>query len=154
MSLTFAAEPLPDCWAEFIKLAEKHWNETEAFHDGQTFNPLFERYNKYAEAGWFVMIIARDEGRMVGYAGFYLTPSMHSQALISTEDTWYLLPEYRKGWNAPKLFKFAEEEAKRRGSIEASGTVRLTNPQAGAVLKRMGYREVARVFIKQLKDAA
>lgn len=134
-------------------LARQHWDETEQFHAGQQFNPSFERYNGYAANGWFVMVVARDEGRMVGYAGFYIVPSMHSQAPISTEDTWFLLPEYRKGWNAPKLFKFAEEEAVRRGAVEAGGTVRLTNPHAGAVLKRMGYVEVARVFIKQLRAA-
>lgn len=153
MSLTFAVEPLPECWREWLPLAKQHWDETEQFHVGQTFGPSFERYNAYAAQGWFVMVIARNDGKMVGYAGFYVVPSMHSQAIISMEDTWFLLPEYRKGWNAAKLFAFAEAEAVKRGSIEASGTVRTTNPHAAAILKRRGYVERASLWIKQLRAA-
>lgn len=151
--LAFATEKLRDIWPEWVVLARKHWDETEGFHVEQTFGPSLERYSAYETPGWFVMVTARDGGRLVGYAGFYVLPSMHSQSIISTEDTWFLHPDYRKGWNAMGLFRFAEAEAIRRGSIEATGTVRLSNPHAGAILRRMGYKEVATVFVKQLTRA-
>lgn len=150
--MIFAVEPLESCWHEIYDkpngLAFQHWNETQGYKN-QTYNPLFERYNQYAKAGWFLQFTARDEGRLVGYAGVYLTPSMHSQQLVSTEDTWYVLPEYRKGWNAIHFYRYMEETCRQRGVVEAT----LTLPDEKGldpIVRRLGYVSRNRQFSKNL----
>jgi hypothetical protein len=148
----FAIEPLSTCWNEMITLAHQHWNETQQYRHSQPFCPSFERYNQYDKAGWFLQFTARDNGKMVGYAGLYLTPSMHTQQLICTEDTWYLLPEYRKGWNAIKFYRFMERECIKRGVVE----ICLTVPHSTGVSpihKYLGFEKVSDQFSKHLGSA-
>ncbi len=151
--IEFAIEPLETSWAEMVKLAEIHWNETQTYRHFQPFNPSFSRYKQYADIGCFIQFTARDEGRMVGYGGVYIVPSMHTQATIATEDTWFLLPEYRKGWNAIRFFKFMEAEAKRRGAIEFS----LTTPYAlngGKLCEFLKYTPIATVWSKRVESVS
>lgn len=147
--MIFAVENLADCWDEVVELAGRHWRETQAYRHAQPFNPQFERYNQYAAAGWYLQFTVRDQGRLVGYGGAYIVPSMHTQRVIATEDTWYLLPEYRKGWTALKFFKFMEAECVKRGAEEVS----LTVPEGigtGVLCERIGYKKVAIHYAKQI----
>ena len=136
--IEFNIEPLGKVWDECIELAKKHWWETEAYRHNQPFAPDFERYNQFAQVGWFLMFTARDEGKLVGYAGMYLVQSMHTQKMIATEDTWFLLPEYRKGRNAIRFYNFVEKECRSRGATEITMTVKTVN-QAGKILEYLGY---------------
>jgi hypothetical protein len=148
----FAVEPLQDAWDEVVGLARKHWNETQGYRHNQPFNPVFERYNQYAKAGWYLQFTVRDEGRLVGYGGAYIVPSMHTQRLIAQEDTWYLLPEYRRGLLAVRFFRFMEEECVKRGAEEVS----LTVPEGigtGVLCERLGYRKVAVGYSKQISPS-
>lgn len=149
MSLIFAIEPLEKCWNEVMVMAQAHWAETEGYRNGQECKPSFERYNTYDKCGWFLMFTARKEDKMVGYAGMYITPSMHTQEVIASEDTWFLLPEYRKGRNAIRFYNYVEEECRRRGATEIGMTAKMTN-HAGKILEYLGYKETARQFIKFL----
>lgn len=148
--LTFHVEQVETSWDEMVKLAETHWKETQAYRHGQPFNPKKERYAEYERIGCFIQFTARDGDRMVGYGGAYVVPSMHTQEVIATEDTWFLLPEYRKGFNAVRFFRFMEEECRKRGAVD----VTLTVPHGigtGVLCKRLGYSEVATVWNKQFK---
>lgn len=150
--IAFAIEPLEQAWDEMVQLATQHWKETQSYRHGQGFKPLFERYNQYAKIGCYLPFTARDEGRMVGYGGLYIVPSMHTQQIIATEDTWFMLPEYRKGWTAVRFFKFMEAEARKRGAVEVS----LTIPEGigtGVICERMGYKKVAAHWAKQIHPA-
>lgn len=151
MSLSFALEPLEKCWSEVMFLAKQHWHETEEYRHGEKFNPNYLLYRQYESAGLFFLATARANGAMVGYAGMYVTPSMHTQRMIATEDTWFLLPEYRKGWNAVRFYKFVENECLRRRAIGCGMTVKNTNG-ASKVLEFLGYKEVSRQYYKHLID--
>jgi len=131
-------------------LAEAHWKETEMYRHGQPFCPSFDRYNAYDKAGWLFQYTARSEGQLVGYATMYLTPSMHSQVLIATEDTWFLLPDYRKGMNAVRFYKYVQDDLFKRGAQEVIMTAKLTNA-AGRILEFLGFEEVAKQYSKQLR---
>jgi hypothetical protein len=147
--IQFAIEPLKPIWPEIMRLASEHWCETEGYRHGQKFAPDAARYFHYDEIGFYVMFTARDEGRMVGYAGMYFTPSMHTQQMIATEDTWFLLPEYRKGRNALSFYKFVEAEAVKRGVVELGMTAKLTNG-AGKIMEYLGYKPVSLQYSKHL----
>ena len=150
--MIFAVEPLKGCWAECMALAQAHWQETEGYRHGQQFKPEFDRYEKYDACGWFFVATARHDGVMVGYAGMYITPSMHTQEIIATEDTWFLLPEYRKGRNAIEFCKFVEAECRKRGAVEICMTAKLGNG-AGRILEYLGYDMVSKQYSKKLGSA-
>jgi GNAT superfamily N-acetyltransferase len=150
MSLTFAVEPLAACWNEAMALAAAHWQETEGYRHGQGFQPIFERYHQYDIAGWFFMATARDGTALVGYAGMYVTPSMHTQLLIATEDTFFLLPAYRKGRNGIRFVQFVEAECWKRGAVEIGMTAKMSNPAAGRILEYLKYQPTSMQYTKQI----
>lgn len=156
MSLAFAIEPLEKCWRDIYDkpegLAFKHWNETQGFRHYQGYAPSFDRYNQFAKIGWFLQFTARDEGKLVGYSGVYIVSSMHSGKTIASEDTWFLLKEYRRGWNAIKFYRFIENECVSRGAIEASLSLP-TDRNIDPVVKRLGYTCRARQYSKSLVRA-
>lgn len=151
--MIFAIEKLKDCWDEIMVLAKEHWFETEEYRHGQPFNPLFERYDAYDRAGWLFQFTARDEGKLVGYATMYLVPSMHSQVQLATEDTWFLIPEYRKGRNAIRFYKYVEQEMVARGAKEVVMTAKMTN-KAGKILEYLDFKPVAMQYSKQFGPTA
>lgn len=155
-SLEFDIEPLEICWREIYEppdgLAFHHWLETQQHRHSQPYAPSFERYNSYARAGWFIQFTARDAGKLVGYAGVYVVPSMHTQCLISTEDTWYLEPAYRKGWNAIKFYRFMEAECERLGVVESTLTLPVQK-HLGTILRRLAYKPVSVQYSKHLGRA-
>lgn len=155
MSLVYAVEPLEKCWNEWLKLAALQWAETEGYRHYQTMAPSFDRYNQYDKAGWFVMFTARDGDLLAGSCGVYLVPSMHTQALIATEDTWFLRKEYRKGRNAIDFYKFGERELVARGAVEITVSSKLIDgePTTGRLLEYLGYDKVAVAYSKQLVRA-
>ena len=146
--IKFSVESLKDVWDEVMTLASAHWMETEMYRHGQQFNPSREMYMGYENAGWLIQCVVRDDGAMVGYATMFVTPSLHTQQIIATEDTFFLLPEYRKGRNGVRLVKFAEDECRKRGAVEIMMTAKLTN-QAGRLMECMGYSQVAKQYSKQ-----
>ena len=75
---------------------------------------------------------------------------MHSQVLIATEDTWFLLPDYRKGMNAVRFYKYVQDDLFKRGAQEVIMTAKLTNA-AGRILEFLGFEEVAKQYSKQLR---
>lgn len=145
--LVFATEPLATAWDEMIVNAYKHWQETQMYADGDPFAPQYERYARYGDA--YTVFTARDDGRLVGHCGMYLTPSMHTQKLLATEDTWYLLPEYRKGRNAIKFYHYVEAEMVKRGATKCTMTAA---PYNGAcrIMEYLGYKLDCYKFSKVL----
>ena len=118
MSLVFAWEPVADCWDEVMALAEQHWAGTCSYRRHEPFAPSFERYNAANVAGYFQLRTARDHGELVGYFGVYVTPSMHSQLLMATEDTFYLDPKFRGGRTALRFLKQIEDQCRAWGVHE------------------------------------
>lgn len=148
--MVFAIEPLRDVWDNVVEMAQKHWNETQQHRHDQPFSPSFERYAQVEAVGGYVQFTARVEGRMVGYAGIYIVPSMHTQSLICVEDTWYLKPEYRKGFNAVKFFRFMEDYCRSRGVHEVTLTAPI-HTRAEVIHRYLGYKAVATQSSKCLK---
>jgi len=157
MSLRFAVEPLATCWQEVDALARAHWLETEEYRHGQEYSPDWKRYLSSDAAGWYFMCIARPwdtcsmGGEMVGYGGMWAMPSMHTQKMIANEDTFFLLPDYRKGWNAIRFLKFIEGQCLKRGAVEIGWT---DKKGKGALLRRLGYSVVASQWSKQVNSGA
>lgn len=146
--LKYAVEPLETCWDEIVELGRTHWHETMEYYRGrQEFNPQFERYNSYDKIGWLITFTVRDEGKMIGYSLIYITPSMHTQQMIATEDTIFLLPEYRKGRNGLRFHQYVEAELKNRGVKEIIVTAKPSSA-ACRLLEYIGFEVINHQYSK------
>lgn len=155
MSLVFAIEPIGDAWDEWLELAAMHWNETEHYRRNLTMAPDKSRYVHGERIGWFLFFTARDEGRLVGNCGVWISPSMHTKDLIATEDSWFIHPDYRKGWNAIRFYKFGEAEVRKRGAVSFDVNSKIIDgePSTGRIMEYLGYKRIAVQYSKSLVDS-
>ena len=149
--MIFAKESLQQCWDEVIALARLHWNETEAYRHGQPFNPDAERYWHYNDIGYHHQFTVRDGGRLVGHAGMYVSQSMHTQLMVAHEDTWFLLPEYRRGRNAMRFYRYIEDDMRGLGVVEIMVSAKTVN-QVGRLIEYLGYEHTEKLYTKQLTE--
>jgi hypothetical protein len=133
----FTVESLANSWDDFLFLAHCHWAETDMARAGDVLKLDRERYLRYGDA--YLLIMARKDGDAVGQCGLYLTPSMHTQQLIVTEDALYILPEHRRGRIVLDMHKFAVTEVKRRGATKIFMTAAPYNGVC-RILEYMGYK--------------
>ncbi len=107
--ITFHVEQLITVWDDFEKLTKRYWIESEA-DSGDVFQLDKTRYIDYNNSHYYILYIARNQEKQVcGYGGMYILPSMYTKKLTAVDDAIYLLPRYRKGWNAVRFFKFIEK---------------------------------------------
>lgn len=157
MSLVFAIEPLDPIWDEIEAIAALQWAESDYNIHGVPINLDKNRYFQFNDLGIFLMFTAREHDALVGYAGMYLMPSMHTQTPLVSEDTLFLLPAYRKGRNGIRFYQYIEQEYRRIVPIvypqatlfELSFTTKLTNG-AGKLLNYLDFHDTAMQHLKTI----
>lgn len=146
----FAVERLEHILEEMKPLHKAHWRETEAHRHGIAFNPDYETFFRYERAGRAIVFTIRRGGKLLGNFSLYLDRSMHTQTLLATEDTLFLMPEARKGRVAMRFIEYAERGLKQLGVKEISVSVKIVN-KAGRFFQMIGYRHVENGLIKVLE---
>lgn len=136
-------------------LHRRHWDETEVHRHNLQMNPDYARGLELEQQGRYLLLAAihMDSGEMVGNYGLYLTRSMHTQKLMATEDTLYILPEHRKGRLGVAMIRYAESVLRQLGVEELNVSVKLVN-NVGPMIERMGYTPVATQYTKILTEDA
>src|ERR1700743_3823161 len=93
-----------------------HWNEVGSHREILPFNPQHSVYRFLETAGRLFMLVARDEGRIIGY--FFVIIAPHPRSItktIANDDIVYASPEYRDqllGYRLTKeALKFSRERA-------------------------------------------
>lgn len=147
---TFALERVEDIVAEMKPLHREHWNETESHRHGLELNPDYEAFTRYERSGRYLLFTLRKDGRLLGNCAVYLDRSAHTQTLIATEDTLYLLPEARQGRVARRFVAYVENSLRELGVREIHITVKTVN-KAGRFLQMLGYRHVENGLLKILE---
>lgn len=149
--ITFALEPVSQCWDEVMVLATQHWSSTQTYRRHEPFCPSRERYEACNTGDYYSLFTARDHGKLVGYFGIYLSPSMHSQLLTATEDTLYLAPSHRNGRNAIRFIQYIEAFCKLRRTHELLFSCEMDNASGiHGLLKMLGYQAVIQQYSKLL----
>jgi hypothetical protein len=147
----FSLEKMEDIQEEIYPLHLAHWNETEEHRHGLPFNPAYATFIRYEQAGRYVLFTLRMGGRLVGNCAMYLDMSAHTQTLIATEDTLYLLPEARSGQRGRRFIFWVEEQLKQLGAREIHITVKTVN-KAERLFRLLGYKHVENGLVKLLED--
>lgn len=148
---TFAVEKIDEIAEEVKPLHQAHWTETEAHRHGLELKPDYETFARYERAGRYLLFTLRSEGRLLGSCAMYLDKSTHTQTIIATEDTLYLLPQARQGRVASLFVNYVERSLHRLGAREICITVKTVN-KAGRFFSMLGYKHVENGLTKVLED--
>lgn len=146
----FSVECIEDIADEIKPLHRAHWDETEAHRHRLPFNPDYETFIRYERAGRYILFTLRSEGELSGNCAMYLDKSAHTQTIIATEDTLYLLPRARKGRVASRFVAYVENALRQLGVKEINITVKTIN-KAGRFFRLLGYRHVENGLTKILE---
>jgi len=117
--LRFTRERYADCIPEIHLLLPGHYAEVKHAPDRITLNLDDAGYRQIEDLGNLVLVTARAARaapRLVGYHLTFLRNDLHSvHTLIGYVDSYYLLPEYRRGWNGFRLIRESERVLRELG---------------------------------------
>jgi|TARA_R110000803_G_scaffold14164_1_gene39466 GNAT superfamily N-acetyltransferase len=148
--MEFSEETLSQCLDEARPLLVDHWENIALNKDTIPLNPLWNIYEKLEETGNLKIITARQDEKLVGYAAYVISPSLHySSEIIADADVFWLDPNHRKGMAGMRLFKHAEKVLKSYGVTRILNKVKI-HFDVGKVFERMGYDPIERVYSKSL----
>lgn len=149
--LFFQEEPLAEIWDDAQALAKVHHAEVGALPE-KDFAPERERYLRVAESGSLKVYTARAEGRLVGYAIFFLTEHLHYQGVKwALQDVLFLHPEFR-GIGGARFMLWTDFALKHAGADVIHRHVSEKHDYSRS-LERMGYTLVDRGYIRRIGDA-
>lgn len=143
--MKLAREPLAAIRPELEGLLALHYEELTKHKDVVKLKPDWGKYEALDAQGALPIYTARDAGRLIGYAIFFLAFHLHySDVLCATNDVLFLHPDYRQGSAGLRLVRYADDDLSNR--VEADrifwhlkfnthGAERDLQP----VFKRMGY---------------
>jgi GNAT superfamily N-acetyltransferase len=148
--MEFSEEKLCQCLDEAMPLIVDHWENIALNKDTIALSPLWDTYTELEKIGVLKIITARQEKKLVGYAVYVISPSLHySDQIVADADVFWLDPEHRKGMAGIRLFKHAEKVLKSYGVTRILNKVKI-HFDVGMVFERMGYEPIERVYSKSL----
>lgn len=151
--MVFQAEKFADIVDEIHPLHEAHFQETEKHRLGFGMNPDYEAFIASERAGKMIQFTCRDieSGKLVGNIRMYIDTSLHTGTLYAAEDTYYVLPEFRKGFAALRFWQFMEDCLKSIGVREIRTDSKVLN-KVHKLNEYCGYTHVANKYIKVFQE--
>lgn len=146
--ITIQLEPYEDCIDEMRMIYPEHYEELSRTKQ-KPLNPMYDVYMSLAKSGNIKVIAVRDEGKLIGYLIFMLSPDLHYGGIIATEDIYYLKREYRGKMIGVRLFGEFEREAKKFGAWKMVVSTKIHSDNA-VLLKRVGMVDHEKIFVKVL----
>lgn len=114
--LTAQIESFEERLPEFKPLFPLHWEELALNKDKVPLDPQYDIYVARERRGELLFVTLRELGEPVGYFIGFIAPGLHYKTCLTcTMDIFYVHPDKRGGRGGIKLFKFVENELKRRG---------------------------------------
>ena len=167
--LRFRWEGLHSLAREILPLFQQHWQEIALDRDIVPLDPDWDNYYDLATTGKLHVLTAREvmpdvcradsaneklpADPLVGYVFNLIGGHLHynSTKFAHTEMFW-LMPEYRFGWNGFKLLKYNLRGLKQRGVVVSTINIKLgfKNARVGQLLARLGYAPTDIVLRKVL----
>ena len=154
MSITFKAEKLAECIAEGANLLERQWGELAKHRDRIKLNYDLAAYARAEERGQLLICTARDDGRLVGYAVYFLAPHGHIHYVgtpWAESDIYWVEPEMRERGVGSALFRFVEQTLAGLGVTVMQTRTKDGHPAAEEMLFGMGHERTEAVWTKVLR---
>jgi len=139
--VVFQEETYQQFVPDLLKFLVPHWREAGKDHDRVPMSPDWPLYERMAAQGQLLIIAARDSGRLVGYAIWFIkNHHNYKDTLFAIANIYYLLPGYRTRCKRD-LFQKGEDLARERGVRRIVNRSKTFN-HAGDLFKEMGYEMV------------
>jgi GNAT superfamily N-acetyltransferase len=138
---------------EGSELIKRHWDEVAFCKDKVPVEPDWNAFKEIEAKNSLFVMVARDDGKLVGYAFFILHYLLHYKSCYAaSNDAIFVAKEYRKkGLLGLRLIKQCEKELKKLGAHRIFWHVKPTNDWT-PILKRMGYSVEDVIMGKYIKD--
>jgi hypothetical protein len=137
---------------ELEEIIPLHYEEIARDRDVIKLDPDWEAYHQSERAGQLHMMVARCEGRMIGYHICFVRPHLHyRKSLSAITDIFYILPMHRAGRVGIELFKESEKVLKARGVQKIFLGCKIAMDLTPIFL-RLGYNRIEYVFAKLIGD--
>lgn len=151
--ITYAVETLNQCLAEIEPMLQGHFEEIAANKE-QLGGPNMDKAVYYVreQQGGLHIVVARSEGKIVGYYVAFINPHLHyAHSLTASTDVYYIHPDFRKGRAGIDLFKEAERTLKKRGVQRVYSGTKL-HKDMGKLFEFLGWKETERLYVKWIGD--
>ena len=148
--ITVHVESFEERLAELQAILPEHNRELWLYPAHVSLNPQFDVYIKREKAGELLFVTLRDTGELVGYfIGFILFGLHYSTVLTCHQDIFFVRKDKRKGSAGIRLFRFVEQELKRRG-VRCWFMGSRAYADASALFKRIGASPLETYYSKWL----
>lgn len=153
MTITFQCEKFAALYAEAKPMLERHFKEIALYQDRIPLSPDTERYLAGEKQGSLIIVTAREDGNLVGYASVVIGKRMHNVTIVSAliESLW-LAPECRGKGAGSGMFDAVEEVARSRGALTVHCHSKIQHPALSFLLGKRGYEQVEIVHSKFLSE--
>lgn len=139
--ISFARELLCEVVQEVQPLLLAHYAELTLHKDVVKLDPQWDYYALLEKMDRFVVITARDDGKLIGYNAFFVQQHMHYAGLkVAQNDVFWLVEEYRRGTTALRFLRYTEEALKRMDVRKVVYHCKTSNNFA-PILRRLGHAE-------------
>lgn len=146
--IKFSVESLHDCLEELEPLLKEHHKEIALYQDRVPFNPDYERYLDLEESGELHTVVAREDGKVVGYYMSFLVPHIHyKDTLYAINDVVYLEPRVRHSSIAQHMIEYVEENLKELGVSVITLHMKTYLPFEG-LARKLGFEKVEYIYSK------
>jgi hypothetical protein len=155
MDYVFSVEGFDQTYEELEPLYREHYKEMQdrLFSLGveiPPYNPRLDIYSAYSRSGDLITMVARGEGKAIGYCNVYLTHDMHNWELIAQEDTIFITKGHRNGVGK-ELVKYGLNVLKERG-VKRLHVQAATDLRVAKLWARMGFKETSQSMTYIFKE--
>lgn len=153
-TVTYQRETVSELWDELTPLLAKHYQEIAHFPD-IPLSPDKLFYEQAEAAGMLRAYTVRVNGRLVGYANFFLRPNpKYSTSRQAVADNVFLDPAHRRGRLGLGLLTFAHDELAAEGAEVIMHHVKIAHPALGKLLEHLGYAPIDIIYARRVSDGS
>lgn len=125
--------------AKAEKLFAQHWEEIANFKDDVPLKPDYDFYRSIEKAGKLFVLIAEENGEVVGYSVFVTVRHPHYQTLVfANNDILFVRKDKRNSSVGLRLIEASEKKAKEKGCNKITWHIK-PNHDFSSIVKRRGY---------------
>ena len=138
---------------EYLKpLLPIHYKELALDQDKVPLSPQFDKYVAAEQRSELIFVTLRKAGQMVGYFIGFIAAGLHySTCLTCNMDIFYVLPDHRGSGTGFQLFKFVEQQLKKRG-VDRMFVGSKMHKDASWLFEKLNYTPVETYYSAWLGD--
>lgn len=130
-------------------LLAAHWHEIAHYPD-IALDVDWQRYDAAESAGHLRVFTARQAGKIVGYAVYFVNTNAHYKgSLQATQDVLFVHPDHRNTRVGYKLIAIADRHLAFEGVQVVYQHSKIAHP-IGSILQRQGYELIDQIYGKRL----